>query len=125
MKIAIQGSIIETDNIYCIGKIVENNDDRNKFLFEIESFNDNNLEVSIDMYEENKISIKCEEHRAKYFNEIIKTEERKKEMYNEIQNLQIEHRLENKARLERMRQDIYKIWSENQPKLPMFDTKNY
>lgn len=126
MKIAVQGKIIDTDNIYSISEIIEGH---NYKYFEIESFNDKFLKVSIKNWEENKLTEKFEDLRKNYLSlketKINAGQELNPDDWKEIQEFHNEIPKENERRLENMRQDIIKIWSENQSKIPTFNTKNY
>lgn len=117
MKIVVQGKLIDTDNIYCIHEIYV---DHNGFSFNIESFNDKYLEVSIAMYDENNKSIEFEKLRNN-----INIEDRTEDDKKHMNSLRLEIPIENKNRLEKLRQDVLNIWSNNQSNVPSFNTKNY
>lgn len=118
MKIAVQGQIIDTDNIYLIGEVVK---EHNAFVFTIESFNDNFLEVSVATYAKNSKSAEWNELRS--ITPIAEeTDEQSKYMY-KLMSFDVPE--ENKDRLEKMRQDIVNIWSSNQSVIPTFDIKKY
>jgi hypothetical protein len=120
MKIVIQGKIIDTENIYCIGEIVE--DEINSlFLFSIKSLNGHKLKVHIDKYDKNCKTVEWDELR-KNTPDLEQPNEQIEYLYNLMRYGVPE---ENKSRLEKMRLDIYNIWSENQSKLPNFEIKNY
>lgn len=51
MKIAIEGTIIDTNNIYCIKELIELKDYKDRihsFYLNIESFNDQTLSIEIN-----------------------------------------------------------------------------
>lgn len=111
MKIAIEGKIVDTDNIYSISnKILSGSSPETykpDFYFEIESFNDNIIRVSIETYdgiEYGHKSLSSSEERNNYLISLSES---------------------NKNKIEKMRQDIVNIWSENQSKIPTFDIKKY
>lgn len=113
MKIAVQGNIIDTENIYCIGEIKKTFSDEkgaNVFKFLIESFNDKTIEVSIIRQEGLKELFDSEGYPD--------TREERLEKTFAVEDA-------NKAKLEKMRQAIIDIWSQNQSKIPTFDIKNF
>jgi len=118
MKIAVEGKIIDTDNIYLINEVVE---DHNTFVFTIESFNDIFLEISVAKYDKNSKSAEWDNLRS--ITTVLK--ETKEQTDYMIKLISVDVPEENKARLEKMRQDIYNIWSSNQSELPSFDIKKY
>lgn len=125
MKIAVEGQIIDTDNIYSISdKVLENN---NNYYFNIVSFNDNELEVSIKQLEKNESSEKFETLRVSYLQikETDMSETEKKRIWEEVSEVYKQIPIENKNKLEKMRQDIVNLWSDNQAKIPTFDIKKY
>lgn len=112
MKIVIDGQIIDTENIYSISsEILSGNISgsyKPEFYFEIESFNDKIIYVSIQQH--NGIDFKhantlpSSDDRNNYLNSIINS---------------------NKNKIEKMRQDIVNIWSNNQSNIPSFDIEKY
>lgn len=124
MKIAIQNKVIDTNDIYCIHEIdipygsseswksmkfKELPEDIQKALvngsntinFDIEFFNNKELTVSLEKFsqvENNKLG-------------------EGETLYDVF--------LRNIERLEKMRNDIIKIWSDNQSNIPTFNLNNY
>lgn len=111
MKIAVQRQIIDTDNIYSISEILEDTYDKVHY-FIIESFNEKIINVSIKFDFRTKEEVAENPNLAKLSNEDYKT-------------FRTNLRTHNKNKLEKMRQDIVKIWSENQSSIPNFNIKNY
>ena len=105
MKIAVNGNYIETKDIYQISEIEEYRMERNVYFFNIISFNQNTLTVEIDKNGQRNII------RPPEF-------ENWKKLAPKIPEI-------NKMRLELMRQEIIKIWSENQPTIPMINLTSY
>lgn len=92
MKIAINGDIIDTENIYKITKIKRNNLDINQewcHTFEIQLFNNKIIEI-IDQFPQ-------------------------KYLHNKLENQNIYDKISN------FRDGIIKIWSENQSDIPQFN----
>lgn len=124
MKIAVQNQLIDTDNIYLIGEIIEN---EKEFKFVIESFNGKNLTISIP----NSIDIKPSKKVTEYehLKNIIKEEDRSTEI-NDIlttlwKEIELENKSDNKVKLEKLRQDVAKVWYDNQSNVPTFNINNY
>ena len=105
MKIAVNGQYIDTKNIYKISEIKEYED---YLYFEIESFNKELVEVKIKTRNMQNIELPKEN-----FN--YEKSEKSIYIFAEI----------NKMRLESMRQEIVKIWAENQPNIPMINLESY
>jgi len=104
MKIAVNGQYIDTKNIYKISEIKEYED---YLYFEIESFNKELVEVKIKTRNMQNIELPKENFNEKSEKSIY--------IFAEI----------NKMRLESMRQEIVKIWAENQPNIPMINLESY
>lgn len=110
MKIAVQGKLIDTENIYSISDSIMNGTNTETYqpdyFFEIESFDDNIIRVSIDRHANIDYTIKFSSdlERSKYISDTI---------------------ISNGEKLEKMRQDIVNLWSDNQAKIPTFDIKKY
>jgi hypothetical protein len=125
MKIVVEGQIIDTENIYRISDEVLEGD--NVYYFDIVSFNEMTLEVSVKKYQNNKISDEFEIQRLSYL-EIKETnisDEEKRLCWKKAEEIHNQIPIENKNSLEKMRQDIVKIWSENQSVIPKFKVENY
>lgn len=122
MKIAINGQIVDTDTIFSVSeKIYEN---QNEYCFDVNFFDEKSITVSI--YKRNMSGNKAHnmymfvhEKINKPFLELSEKEQNIRVfLWNAIPT-------ENKNKIEKMRQDIVKIWSENQSKIPTFDIKKY
>ena len=121
MKIAVQGKIIDTENIYYItesSNFYSDEKKKNVFGFEIVSFNDNRIEVSQSPIEGFYEILRDKGFPEKDFPIDENLREEKSKIYNEVI-------AKNKEKIERMRIDIVNIWSQNQSKIPNFDIKNY
>lgn len=120
MKIAVENKIIDTEKIYSVSdEILEHYNNGYEYYFVVTSFNDHKIKVSLNKNEPNKISEELEKLREIYGSNPSD------EQWEKMKELRIQISTENKNRLERMRQDIIKIWSENQLSIPNFNTKNY
>lgn len=128
MKIAVQGTFIDTESIYSIGEIYKDyNDDRQPiYCFDILHFGGETKTVSIRQLNVKKdrefAQFKLERSKLRVVeNETKYTEEDKiefKKLYDITYSV-------NKDSLEKMRLDIVKIWSENQTTVPSFNVENY
>jgi hypothetical protein len=117
MKIAVEGKIIDTEKIYSVSDEIL--DQHNEYYFVITSFNGHEIEVGIKMLAPNKVSNEYEK-LCEFCNSNLSDEQWKK-----IKELHVQIHEENKNKLERMRLDIVKIWSENQSLIPKFKVENY
>ena len=118
MKIVVKNQIVDTDNISSVFEIKV--DEMGRFAFDVLFFNDRVISVMIEritgqqrMEIRDKLIEKRKDDRNVGLAEVL---------YSELEK---EALLENKAKLEKMRQDIIKIWSDNQTKIPVFKVENY
>lgn len=119
MKIAVQGQIIDTDTIYSISEeVYENN---NNYFFDIICFNDHAIEVSIHTKDRTNNKAHNELTLLRQTAGTNATDEQMV-MYNTLLK---KIPIENKNKIEKMRQDIVNIWSNNQSVIPTFDIKKY
>lgn len=110
MKIAVEGTIIDTENIYCITDVVLVD---NRYSFDIESFNDKTLTVFLKRDLETKTNRKLD-------NTDDQGVELKRNYDAYVKHMKLME-IKNKEAIEKMREGIYKIWSDDQSKLPKFD----
>jgi hypothetical protein len=101
MKIAINGDIIDTKDIYKITKVQENENEWGK-VFYIQFFNKNEIEVAIayTQFDYNTMKASTQE---------------------EANSILIEHKNVTVKKIEDFRQSIIDIWSDNQSDIPQFN----
>jgi hypothetical protein len=116
MKIVVQRQTIDTENIYRIGEICKGG---SYYCFDIESFGDKVLTVSISFIDD--FNGELEKLAAQVGMPGVST----KDLVEEGKRVKAELPLKNKESIERMRDEIIKIWSDNQSKIPVFDITNY
>ena len=119
MKISIQGNLIDTDNIYRIGDIKK--ECSNMFSFEIESFNEKTKEIGTTAYPLYQSLLKFLNTQAENSNvplHSLLTPQKKAELWNKSLE-------ETEKEISEMRENIIKIWSDNQSNIPTFKFKNY
>lgn len=119
MKIAINGQIVDTDLIFSVSEEIY--EDGNEYCFDVNFFDERSITVSI--YKRNMSnSDSCDKFNIlRNRNDQNFSEEERITM----KNLWDQISIENKTKIEKMRQDIVNIWSENQSKIPTFDIKKY
>lgn len=113
MKIAINGEIIDTKDIYKIGEIYEDYD--NILVFKVYLFNNHTIEVSlilpIDYHNYSGIiSRKETPYNGIIMSDATMDDFRKMPEY-----------IEAHTRISNLRNEIIKIWSENQSEIPQFN----
>lgn len=99
MKIAVNGDIIDTKDIYKISKIQENDDVYGK-VFYIQLFNKIEIEVAITYPDYNGKTPSSQQ---------------------EADTLLAEHRQKTIDKIEAFRQSIITVWSDNQSDIPQFN----
>lgn len=101
MKIAINGDVIDTKDIYKITKVQENENEWGK-VFYIQLFNKIEIEVAIAYTQFDYSTMKAS------------TQE-------EANSILIEHKNVTIKKIEDFRQSIIDIWSDNQSDIPQFN----
>ena len=127
MKIVVQRQTIDTDNIYSVSEVYKNDKYiipgeyfyASVYCFDIESFNDKVLTVNISINDD------VDNEQDKIIEQISVPGISVEALLEESKKVKAELILKNKKRIEKMRSEIIKIWSENQSEIPMFDIKNY
>ena len=125
MKIAVQGTFIDTESIYSIGEIYKEYD---SYCFDINYYNSNACKtVRINL-----ISVEKQMELSEFYNQLRISCKYPKEgrVYDDEDKEKIDELNEkiystNQERLEKMRLDIVKIWAENQLTIPKFEVENY
>lgn len=110
MKIAVQGTFIDTESIYSIGEIYTDYYENEVYCFDIHHFGGENKTVHIKKYNAEK---QMEYHQCS-IDEVSKRIELRELILST-----------NKDRLEKMRLDIVDIWKANQSTVPSFNVENY
>lgn len=110
MIIAINGNLIDTKNIYKIDKIYFSSEYEG-YCFNINFFNDKTLWIGRNVYNINKSSVKVDGITIFCF----KIESDKKEEWVNT------HAPELLEMITGFRNQIVKVWSENQPEIPQFN----
>ena len=112
MKIAINGTIIDTKDIYQITSIEEQSMDPGLLNFRILFFNNKDLYISLDS------NLFLENSRLRSYNNyrvIIKNNASLQDLRNHPDYIQC------KSKLNEFRDRIVKVWSENQSPIPQFN----
>jgi len=122
MKIVVQDEFIDTESIYRIGKIYSRGyGNYNQYCFDIEHYDHTCKTVMIDninIEKQMEFNAFVKDLGKKYDEYSIDETSKKLKLHGDIF-------LVNKERLEKMRLDIVKIWSENQSTIPKFEIENY
>lgn len=120
MKIAINGSLIETEHIYEITKITFDNWGHLHFTFEIKLFNDKIITIkkSSNCYIGDKHDSKNPEHRVY----TTVGESRGDRTYREVIESDVYH--DALEEIVNFRNKILNVWSNNQLKIPQFNITN-
>ena len=111
MKISVLGNIIETENIYKIGKIQLINHYNQSYGFEIEFFGKQKLEIKLSVYRliTNEIG-KIIDHNLPH----LKSNEELEKWIIEKKNIILKQ-------LDLVRNEIIKYWTGNQSQIPQIE----
>ena len=121
MKIAVQGTFIDTESIYSIGEIYTDHYENEVYCFDIHHFGGENKTVHIKKYnaeKEMEYQQFCCDSNKKLDECSIDEVSKRIELRELILST-------NKDRLEKMRLDIVDIWKANQSTVPSFNVENY
>ena len=121
MKIAVQGTFIDTESFYSIGEIYTDHYENEVYCFDIHHFGGENKTVHIKKYNAEK-EMEYQEFISSLGKKFDERTDDEKSKSTELRELILST---NKDRLEKMRLDIVDIWKANQSTVPSFNIEKY